>query len=159
MKLILIENCSTEIKPTHFLLFSLFFLYIFFWRDLLETMKKIVHIQQNAYDSVPFTQALCYIQAASLTKLKVVNYVPNILKQGDSSTNIFSENFRNTLKKLHFQSTSCGRVFFTKIKTITMCYEINVFPNNLKEKVDDSILLNICCRCQNRNPLQTFWVG
>ena len=45
--------------------------------------------------------------------MQVVSYIPKILKQGDSSTDYFSETIK---QKLSFQRMSRSRVFFTEIE-------------------------------------------
>lgn len=70
-------------------------------KHFLGIKKRIVRFLQNKVDSdrVRFTKVLSNIQTSSLkftTRLKVyliIFYIPKILKQGDSNTNILSENF------------------------------------------------------------------
>ena len=55
------------------------------------------------------------------------------------------------------RSKSSDRVFLTKLKTITACFEHDIFHNNLKDNImDKPILTNIAGCYQNRNLLQIF---
>ena len=64
--------------------------------------------------------------------MQVVSYIPKILKQGDSSTDYFSETIK---QKISFQRMSRSRVFLLRLKTIAMCFKLNTFDDNLTGNV------------------------
>ena len=86
-----------------------------------------------------FIKALLYIEIASLnftTKLQVVKCRTKVWQHGDFNTNFLPESFPKLLKKsLIFRGRLVIGSFLLKLYTVTVCFKLNVFHNNLKDKV------------------------
>ena len=98
-------------------------------------------------------KAPLHTTAASLNfnaDLQVKNYRPKILQQGNSNTDILSEEFPKLLmKSLVFRAPLVVGSFLVKLKTTTKCFKLNNVHNNLKDSVyGQFVLRNIvgCCR-------------
>ena len=72
-----------------------------------------------------------------------------------------SETFSETFKgQLSFLSMSRIMAFFTRLKTIAMCFRLNIFHNNLTGNVYKQFFFRNIVGCyQNSNPSERIFIG
>ena len=136
--------------------------------NLWELSKEGKAFSKSLLRESVFTKILRYTSAANLsftTEMQAVNYRSKILQQGDSKTDYLSEIFSEIFKgKFSSQSTTSGSLFFYALqticlsKTISMFIELNIFHNNLTNKVYEHFCSSKYCML-SRNSSQTFLWG